>query len=90
MRVIHKFPIRTDYPSTTVMMPVGSKIIHVAMQGDTLMLWAEVEPDAQMESRRFAVAGTGWLVPPGKHLGSVFQEKFVWHVYDMQERPADA
>ena len=54
-----------------VQMPVGSRPISVAFQGNRLCLWARVTHLTQTEPRRFLVSDTGSpiQVPPGYSLG---------------------
>lgn len=65
-------------------LPVGAKLLSVAMQNDAIMLWAEVKSDARRTTRRVTVVGTGWDM---QHLGdaifvgTVIQGPFVWHVF---------
>lgn len=72
-------------------MPSRAKILFVGAQdptGHTVQLWAEVNPDAERETRRFAIAGTGHPLPPaGHHLGSVITAggALVWHVYEVRQ-----
>lgn len=58
MTTVYKYQLQiTD--SQTVMMPKGAEVLSVAAQGDSLSLWAKVNPDAPMEKRKFYVHGTG-------------------------------
>lgn len=63
MKQIWKYELdATDSP--VVRMPIGSQSLSVGMQGDTLIVWALVDPerDEQLERFRFRVAGTGDFV----------------------------
>lgn len=105
MRTVHKYrlPIRDGWQE--LRLPVDARVVHVAEQppgsaetlerdetGDltaAVMLWAEVNPDQDVEVRRFVVLGTGGPVPrspAGKlphHLATVVTASgsLVWHVY---------
>ena len=62
-KTIWKFPLDvTD--ETECVMPVGSELLTVQTQGDTLCVWALVDPDpkAKTESRSFRIFGTGHVV----------------------------
>ena len=55
-------------------MPVGANIISAGIDpGGQPCLWAEVDPQADVEPRRFYKAGTGNSVPAnaGRFIGSV-------------------
>jgi hypothetical protein len=71
-------------------MPVGSVIRHVGVQNGRITLWFETnlnlmdrKDDEGLESRRFAVRGTGHPIPEGAtYLGTVQMTPFVWHVFE--------
>lgn len=66
-------------------MPVGAKILHVAMQNGEVTIWAVVLPNAEREKRAFRVVGTGNPFPDADkwaHIGTVFDGPFVWHVFE--------
>lgn len=91
MKTIWKFPIdlaavlKADAP-IAIEMPVGTRIIHVAAQYNTVMVWGEVVPENPLEERLFYVVGTGWPVPDQtRYVGSALIEKdmiYVWHIYE--------
>ena len=78
------FPVtnRSDIP-----MPKGAKLLSVQRQDGDICVWALVDPVAPTETRRFAVYGTGQLVPddPGAYVGTVQQldGRLVWHVFEV-------
>jgi hypothetical protein len=86
-RVIWKFVLE---PGRPVMMPTGAKVLHVGGQKDTLTLWAECNPVAVKEPRRFHVMDTGGTLPEnaGRYLGTamLYQQSLVLHVYDPEGR----
>lgn len=65
-------------------MPKGAIIIATGSQkSGYVCLWAIVCPDAPLEMRFFHVVGTGHPIPKGtKYVGTVFDENFVWHVFE--------
>lgn len=81
---VWKFVI--EDPETTVSMPKGAKVLHVAEQRGDVCIWAEVDPTMPLEPRRFVVAGTGQMLPVyrGRHLGTVLLAggALVFHVYE--------
>ena len=85
---IWKFPLEvTD--EQVVEMPAGAQRLCVQTQGERLCLWALVDPDAPLMSRRFAVRGTGHSIEgdSGTYIGSAQQMRgaLVWHVFEMGE-----
>lgn len=72
-------------------MPVGATVLHVDEQFGVPCMWALVDPDAEVETRRFGVVGTGHPAPAlsdGRHVGTFLMRggEFVWHVFE--ELPA--
>lgn len=74
----------------TLYMPVSAKFLTVQFQGLELCLWAEVpsNTDVQHKNWHIYVVGTGNPMPDPsdpllglKHIGTVQQAPFVWHVY---------
>ncbi len=78
-------------------MPVGAEILNVGSQNvtgeiwrDTIVLWAEVEPEAVTERRVFSIYGTGYPHPPegaGTYLGTALLNRttLVYHVYEEEK-----
>jgi len=83
MRTIWKFPLLIVDDFIHLEMPVGSRVLHVDMQGDTPCIWAELDSDAPKEVREFLVFGTGHPIPVSlNHVGSFQMPPFVWHIYE--------
>ena len=40
-------------------LPVGAEVLSVGLQGKDAFLWARVDTEAALETRRFRIAGTG-------------------------------
>ena len=83
-RTVYKYPLA--FGLTRLVVPVQSEIRHVAMQGESVCLWMEVDPQTWSEKRRFAVIGTGWPVPSdGRYVGTAMTPDgaYVWHVYEI-------
>ncbi len=83
-RTIWKFTLR---PGVKVQMPLGSKILTVAAQGQSICVWAEVDSnEAQEEEREIKVYGTGHDLPENHHelqyIGTAFLGSMVFHVYE--------
>ncbi len=81
-RRVWKFIILPFTPPEMAL-PSGAHIIHVAMQGEHMTLWALVDPDLPLASRRVYVCGTGHPVPDdGVYVGTVHHDDLVWHIFD--------
>lgn len=69
-----------------VQMPVGAKVLLAGEQEarGELSLWALVDSEAPMETRRFQIAGTGHEVKGGEHVASfILHDGFhVFHVFE--------
>lgn len=82
---IWKFPVK---PDATIAMPVGAKILSVAMQGDQPCIWAMVDPDAPKEHRRFKTIPTGSDFDPEglTYLGSFHGVEgwMVFHLFEVE------
>lgn len=86
MRTIWKFSI--GQTKAAVKMPIGAKPLAVQVQGDEACLWAEVDSDAETETRHFRIFGTGHDMPSGMgysdvYLGTFQQGPFMWHLYEL-------
>jgi len=57
MKTVHKYPFRIGDPSFS--MPQDAELLCVQMQGDMPCLWALVETDNPMVTRRIKIRGTG-------------------------------
>lgn len=84
---IWKYPL--DFPNSVVEMPDGAATLHVAVQDGRLCVWAMVSPTAPTRPAYFQTVGTGHPVPdPSVYVGTVHTPPFVWHVFQLPERPA--
>lgn len=77
-------PITDD---VTIEMPYNARILpHIApgTDGRSLNMWAEVDPEALMNNRRFLVIETGNPIPPipCHHVATTVAPPSVWHLYD--------
>ncbi len=82
MRTIYKYPIKLG--TTLLRIPGLRRFIHVGVQDNQICLWAEVDTSLPKEAYEIHVLGTGWSLPeePIRHIGSVEQSIYVWHVYE--------
>ena len=88
MRGVWKYPLGLDGHTQEHEMPVGARVLAVGMQHNLPTMWAEVDPAADTEARRFVVFGTGHRIPTDvearlTYLGSAVSDAFVWHVYEL-------
>lgn len=71
---------------TTVKMPAGAKILTIQTQRNHPMIWAEVDPNSEYESRKFLIMNTGGEIPDGefKYIATfqVDEGSLVFHVYE--------
>jgi hypothetical protein len=84
-RVVWKFGLCEPPYAIDVRMPRGARVVAVGRQAGRMQLWAVCDPDAEEETRRFVVFGTGQAgVPPDAvYLGVVFDGIYVWHVFEV-------
>ena len=84
MKKIWKFPFYIS-DEIEIEMPEHSKILHVECQGGKPCIWAEVNPDNAVETRKFYIAGTGHNIPDRLndigHIATFQRPPFVWHLY---------
>lgn len=89
-RRIYKYPLlklgTLDFPearSREIQMPKGAIPRHLGIQDATIALWADVNPQAEPESRTFVLAGTGEEIPEDViFVATVIAGAFVWHLFD--------
>lgn len=88
MRTIYKYPFQVE-DVVTQFMPMGSEILAVQVQGDIPCIWAIVDPEAELEVRRFQLYGTGHTmdiaVTQDQHVGTfqLLGGRFVGHLFDV-------
>ena len=82
-RIIYKYPFPIQ-ASFSLDLPLGAKILHVAMQGDQPCIWAEFNKQEVMVNQRdFQVVGTGFDIPYNlTYLATLQTPPFVWHLYE--------
>ncbi len=84
MKVIYKYCIAI-LDSSYVAMPKDAEILSVGVQESRkIVIWAIVDSEALIVQRRIHLRGTGHEAPPdsARHLGTVMDDPFVWHVFD--------
>jgi hypothetical protein len=73
--------------NNTVKMPDGAYIMHVGVQkNDKIVMWAEVDPSAEVTERKFRVYATGepHTYDDADYVGTVQTGAgYVWHIYEV-------
>lgn len=92
MRRAYKYEIQLQEEST-VEMPNGAEIIDSAARGDSIFLWAIVDPDEHLVERHFHVFGTGHdidnddlsYIDTAHTVQRIFGSelrRYVWHIFE--------
>jgi hypothetical protein len=88
MQTIHKYELKfppKNGDAVNVDMPIGAEILTAREQGDSICVWALVDPSKAKIPRFFQVFGTGWEIRSGeerKFLGTAFLGGLVFHVFE--------
>lgn len=83
-RRIYKYRAPMPMTSSDIVLPKGAEVVHVGVQNAQLMIWAKVDPRAQLETRPFAVVATGHPFSESAiHVGTVVLEQLVWHLLEL-------
>ena len=85
MKVIYKYELRGE-----VLLPKDAIVLKAGMQGNTMFIWALVDPTEQTHiERTFEVIGTGH---PFEHeylkhrfVDTIFDGPFVWHIWEVNK-----
>ena len=81
MKKIWKFTL--TQPLNAISMPKGARLLDAQMQGNVLVLWALVDPDAEKVIRDILLCGTGNTIHEAfAYVATVQVPPFVWHVFD--------
>lgn len=77
----YPFPLEREF---LLMLPVGAVILKAEMQGKQPCIWAMVNPEAYLASRRFHIFGTGWEIDASglTYINTFQQGPFVWHLFE--------
>jgi hypothetical protein len=73
-------------------MPIGARLLTVAVQHNEPQIWALVDPDGALVERRVLTAGTGHPIegrPPYVASYQLLDGALVFHVFDGGEDYAD-
>ncbi len=72
---------------TSMELPSGAEVLHVATQADGVFIWARVSDIAPMTMRDIGYFPTGAAIPEGaEFIGTAVTPDgaFVWHVFEWQ------
>jgi len=88
MRNVWKYKLTAnDY--IDVEMPKGAEVLTFQIQFDIPCIWCLVDPDAEKESRRFRLAGTGHDIKEDnlKYIGScqVHEGALIFHLFEVED-----
>jgi len=87
MREVWKYKIRILNELQTIRIPKGATVLSVGVQDTSAVMWAEVDPEAEEESRYFLLYGTGEdLRTGGRQLlyrGTIQIGFYVYHLYEL-------
>lgn len=87
MKTIWKYPIHvTD--EIRLEMPMGSTVLDIQVQNNSLCLWALIDTTIPLETRRFRIFGTGNPFDLGdewscEFIATVQMPPFVWHIFEI-------
>lgn len=83
MMTIHKFSTRAIV--TTLQLPANAKPLSWQLQDGNKMLWVELDTDEPNINRVFEIFGTGNELGEANKvfIGTVQQNSFVWHLYEI-------
>jgi hypothetical protein len=67
-----------------IQLPVGAQILSVQMQNGNCCMWVMCNSEAPLETRRFAMYGTGHELPqfPGKYITTFQFDILVFHLFE--------
>lgn len=75
-----------EHGASIIPLPRGSVLLHIGDQQGALQLWAQVNDQAPLESRKFATIYTGFdEVPHGRYVGTAISQggNVVRHVFEI-------
>jgi hypothetical protein len=91
-RVVYKYELTPEVGA--IVIPEGSQLLHVDVQGDKAYVWALVDSDADDCYRRLVVVATGQPLPKdvgaAEHIGTFVVNGLVFHAFDWGEAPVEA
>jgi len=87
MRIIWKYQFDSRTLEMNKMIPVGSLLLDVQVQNDSICAWFLVETDNELANIKLKAYMTGEDLPDdiGKHVATVQLDEFVFHIFDYGE-----
>jgi len=84
MDTVYKYKVSPT--SEFVSLPKGAEVLTFGDQKGEIYLWARVDPDAEIETRRFTVVGTGHDMESGslEYINTIFVAGFVFHAFEVK------
>lgn len=87
MKTIYKYALNRSNSVTVIEAPKGARFLSVAVQSGAIVIWAEVDVNADLENRAIYTIGTGYPLPDGdlSFIGTVLTHNgaLVHHVYEL-------
>ena len=85
---IYKYPLtQPEGDDVVVEMPEGARVLSVQVQRHIPCIWALVDPEKQLEKRRFRIYGTGQRtsLPDAPYIGTVqlLDGRLVYHLFEV-------
>ena len=86
------YPVRIyNGAETSIEMPEGAEVLHVHERQGEVCLWALVDTEREVETRRFVCAGTGHPIQHEvdifSYIGTVHSAGivmvYVWHIFEI-------
>lgn len=84
IKSVYKWPFSLRETKFSLHLPIGWKLLRVAMQNDRPCIWAEVFDGAERKDFSFEVFGTGQEIPEtATWLATYDVGPFVFHLYQL-------
>lgn len=83
---IFKFELEQETGVQEISMPEQATVLTCLLQGNKIVLWALVDPEAAKETRVFELVWTGKDFAHTRnhfHLNTVVVSSLVWHIFEI-------
>ncbi len=78
-----KYVIKVDRP-LTIPLTEGWKYLHTDSQYSNITMWLEVPDSGETKEHTFEIVATGQPIKDSaEHKGSILNNGYVWHIYEM-------
>ena len=89
MKVIHKYEVPILRRSFLLELPLGAEILAFQVQDNKPVIWALVNTEPVIESRHFALRGTGEAMGDWRssdtYIGTIQMLPYVWHLFETKD-----